>query len=200
MWIERVWMAKIASCRETQPKRNGIAAKRAIARFDIGDFKTDLPMYDDGTRGDEKANDGIYIGSYKVVKGDFTKSARITGYLINKNGNKSFNTIFERVDIDSIPPDPLTGVKAIDKPDDQGFWILLSWDIPKFFEDFDHYNIYREPSPITSLLGLTPISSSGMINLELLSTNNVEVNVPSNGINYFFAVTAVDKAGNKSTI
>ncbi|MGQ9608758.1 MAG: choice-of-anchor X domain-containing protein [bacterium] len=171
-----------------------------IAKFDIVDFKSDLPMYDDGTHGDEKADDGIYIGTYKVQKGDFAKSARITGYLINKNGNKSFNTIFERIDIDSIPPDPITGVKAIDKPNDQGFWISLSWDAPKDLEDFDHYNIYREPAPITSLLGLTPISTSGIINLELLSTNNVEVNVPANGINYYFAVTVVDKAGNESPI
>ncbi len=77
---------------------------------------------------------------------------------------------------------------------------MLSWNTPELLEDFDHYNIYREPAPITSLLGLTPISSSGIMNLELLSTNNVEVNVPSNGINYYFAVTAVDKAGNESQI
>ncbi len=82
------------------------------AKFDIGDFKIGIPMYDDGTRGDEKANDGIYIGTYKVQKGDFAKEARITGYLINRNGNKSFNTIFERINIDSIPPDPIVGVKA----------------------------------------------------------------------------------------
>jgi hypothetical protein len=179
-----------------------------IATFDIGEFKIGLPMYDDGTRGDDKATDGTYIGTYIVKKNDSIQDARVTGYLINKNGNQSISIIFERVSIDAVPPAPVVGVSAIDKPDDQGFWIILSWkpvtqlnDLGfPIFSDFDHYNIYRESAPITSILGLTPIIDDGTMNLEVMTTDHAEVNMPTNKTDFYFAVTAVDPAGNESLL
>jgi hypothetical protein len=179
-----------------------------IATYDIGEFKIGLPMYDDGTRGDDKANDGNYIGTYIVKKNDSVTDARITGYLTNKNDNQSISIIFERVSIDAVPPAPVVGVSAIDKPDDQGFWIVLSWkpvtqsNDPGFpiFSDFDHYNIYRESAPITSILGLTPIIDDGTMNLEVMTTDHAEVNMPTNKTDFYFAVTAVDPAGNESLL
>lgn len=171
-----------------------------IATFDIGEFKVGLPMYDDGTRGDEKANDGVYVGTYTVKKNDSVKDARITGYLTNKNGNQSVSIIYERVSIDAVPPPSIVGVSAMDKPDDQGYWIILSWKPSTQLEDFDHYNIYREPSPITSILGLVPIVDDGTMNLRVLSTDHIEINVPTNKTDYYFAVTVVDPAGNESLL
>ncbi len=171
-----------------------------IATFDIGDFKIGLPMYDDGTRGDEKANDGIYVGTYIVKKNDNVKDARIIGYLTNKNGNQSVSIIFERVSIDAVPPPSIVGVNAMDKPDDQGYWVVLSWKPFTQPDDFDRYNIYRESSPITSTLGLVPIIDDGTMNLRVISTDHIEINVPTNRTDYYFAVTVVDPAGNESPL
>jgi len=170
------------------------------ATFDIGDFKIGLPMYDDGTRGDEEAGDGTYIGTYVVQKGDSVKDARITGYLTSKNGNQSISRIFERVSIDAVPPLPVMGVKAFDKPEDQGYWIVLTWNVIQSEGDFDHYNVYRESAPISSLLGLIPLVDNGTMNLGSAKTDSAEVNVPTNKTDYYFAVTAVDTAGNESPL
>ncbi|MDQ1317873.1 MAG: Fibronectin type-III protein, partial [Candidatus Poribacteria bacterium] len=170
------------------------------ATFDIGEFKMGLPMYDDGTRGDDKADDGMYFGTYIVKKNDSVKDARITGYLTSKNGNQSISRIFERVSINAIPPPSITGVNASDRPQDQGFWVIMTWSIVTQLNDFDHYNIYREPAPITSLLGLTPLVDDGTMNLNSAATERVEVNVPTNKTDYYFAVTVVDSAGNESPI
>jgi len=105
------------------------------------------------------------------------KDARITGYLTSKNGNQSISRIFERVSINAIPPLSITGVNASDRPQDQGFWVIMTWSIVTQLNDFDHYNIYREPAPITSLLGLTPLVDDGTMNLDTATTGRVEVNV-----------------------
>jgi len=170
------------------------------ATFDIGEFKMGLPMYDDGTRGDEKADDGIYVGTYVVKKSDKVKDARITGYLTSKNGNQSISRIFERVTINAVPPSPITDVNASDKPQDQGYWVILTWNVITQPDDFDHYNIYRESAPITSLLGLTPLVDDGTMNLNTVTTGRAEVNVPTNKTDYYFAVTVVDTAGNESSL
>jgi hypothetical protein len=169
------------------------------AMFDIGEFKMGLPMYDDGTRGDDKADDGTYVGTYVIKKNDSVKDARITGYLTSKNGNQSISRIFERVSINAIPPTPIMGVNASDRIQDQGFWVILTWSLVAQ-NDFDHYNIYRESAPITSLLGLTPLVDDGTMNLDSATTERAEVNVPTNKIDYYFAVTVVDSAGNESPI
>ncbi len=38
--------------------------------FNIGDFISNRLMYDDGTRGDDFADDGIYTGTYIIKKND----------------------------------------------------------------------------------------------------------------------------------
>jgi hypothetical protein len=176
---------------------NGDPGHTAV--FDIEGFRVGIPMYDDGTRLDETPDDGIYVGSYTVKEGDSARDARITGYLTDKNGNQSVYRIFERVSIDAVPPEPVLGVVAIDKPDDQGFWLFLTWSVSNA-EDFDHYNIYREPAPIISVRGLTPIAGTDEMELDLRGTNNIEVILPANGVDYYLAVTVVDTAGNESSI
>ena len=168
------------------------------AAFDILNFQTDLPLYDDGTRFDETPDDGIYVGTYVVKEGDSAKGASVVGYLADKNGNQAIQYIFERVNIDAVPPEPITGVQAIDKPEDQGYWLILTWE-PSTAQDFDHYNIYREAAPITSVQGLTPVLDSGYSILDTGFTESL-VSVPTNGVDYYLAVTAVDAGGNESPI
>jgi hypothetical protein len=168
------------------------------AAFDILDFQTGLPMYDDGTRFDETPNDGIYVGTYVVKEGDSAKDASVVGYLADKNGNQAIQYIFERVNIDAVPPEPIVGVQALDRPEDQGFWLILTWE-PSAAEDFDHYNVYREAAPITSVQGLTPVLDSGYSILDTGFTESL-VSVPTNGVDYYLAVTAVDAGDNESPI
>lgn len=173
-----------------------------FAAFDIGELQVGLPMYDDGTRFDDTSNDGVYVGTYTVKKGDEAKNARITGYLTDDNGNQTFHRIFERVNIDAVPPSAVSGLQVVDKPDDQGFWLVLTWD-NSMAEDFHSYNIYREAAPITSILGLTPLAESSIVEVDTSESGDqrlVEVIVPSNGVDYYLAVTTSDEAGNESLL
>ena len=179
-----------------------------LALFDIGELQAGLPMYDDGTRSDDTPDDGVYVGTYTVKKGDSAKNVRLTGYLTDKNDNQTVQRIFESVTIDAVPPPPVAGVQAEDKPNDEGNWLILTWDVSND-ADFEHYNIYRESAPITSALGLIPLADSSTVehaaglfveSQEAGDQKSIKVMVPANDENYYLAVTAVDEGGNESLV
>ncbi|RKY00783.1 hypothetical protein DRP77_10835, partial [Candidatus Poribacteria bacterium] len=171
------------------------------ASFNIGgrrDERGELiryPMADDGTGMDEKAGDGIYTGVYEVRAEDDLRDAPVIGFLMDENGNESVKFASKPLTLDSKPPSPIEGVTAQDKPGDEGYVVVLSWK-PCREEDFDHYNIYRETHRITITKGLIPVMSD----LTLPEMTTVEVPVPANNVDYYFAVTAVDRAGNESLV
>jgi hypothetical protein len=92
---------------------------------------------------------------------------------------------------DTTPPPAIVNLSAI--PGDNQ--IILGWDQ---FEDkdgdFDHFNIYREESPITDVAGLTPIDQS-------ITDSTVTAYIDTSALSdtpYYYAVTAVDEAGNEN--
>jgi len=154
-----------------------------------------IPMADDGTGYDETAGDGIYTGVYEVRPDDSILNGSLIGFLADENGNESFKFSPKPLTLDSTLPEPIEGLTAQDKPDDEGYVIILSWQ-PSKETDFDHYNVYRETKRISITRGLIPVLS----NLTLPQMTTAEVPVPANNTDYYFAVTVVDKAGNESLI
>jgi fibronectin type 3 domain-containing protein len=154
-----------------------------------------IPMVDDGTGYDETAGDGVYTGVYEVRPEDSVQSGSLIGFLMDENGNESFKFSPKPLTLDSTLPEPVKGLTAQDKPDDEGYIVILSWE-PTDEPDFDHYNVYRETKRITLTKGLIPILSG----LTLRQMTWVEVPVPANNTDYYFAVTVVDKAGNESLV
>ena len=171
------------------------------ASFNINNRKDEkgelvkIPMVDDGTGYDETAGDGIYTGLYEVRPDDNILNGSLIGFLMDENGNESFKFSPKPLTLDSTLPEPIEGLTAQDKPDDEGYVMILSWR-PSREADFDHYNIYRETKRISITKGLIPVLS----NLTLPQMTKAEVPVPANNTDYYFAVTAVDKAGNESLI
>jgi hypothetical protein len=85
------------------------------------------------------------------------------------------------------PPPPVTGLTAA--------WIAgkihLGWTaVPPSVTAFDHYNVYRAAANFTSIAGMTPLATG------LSGTSYVD-GTAAVGSTYFYAVTAVDKAGNE---
>jgi Tol biopolymer transport system component/subtilisin family serine protease len=69
-----------------------------IASVDIGDVHTGIQLFDDGTHGDKKTDDGIYELDYVTSQQDIVRNAIIRGkYNSNKGQNSS--TIFSQTSI-----------------------------------------------------------------------------------------------------
>ncbi|MCZ6680989.1 MAG: T9SS type A sorting domain-containing protein, partial [Candidatus Poribacteria bacterium] len=166
------------------------------ATFDIGNFKTGLIMVDDASGEDEVANDGIYTGLYEIVAGDNAPDVVITGHLVDTGGNRSVVRSGRRVTIDAVPPEAITGVTAVDRPNDQGNQLVVTWEVPSAVPDFARFHIYREAAPIRSTSGLIPISQNLVVREQATAT----ITVPSNNFAYYIAVTAVDQADNESSL
>ena len=168
----------------------------STATFNIGNFKTGLVMVDDGSGVDEQAGDGSYSGVYEVLTGDNASEAVITGQLVDMGGNQSVVRAATRVTIDAVPPNPIREVSVVDQPNDQGNALVVTWAATSTTLDFVRYHIYREAAPIRSTFGLIPISPNLVVQEQTIAT----VTVPRNNFDYYIAVTAVDQAGNESSL
>ena len=90
--------------------------------------------------------------------------------------------------VDTISPDKVADLTAVDRPSDQGYVVRLSWQANQN-SDFDHYRIY---------LSNTPISPYSLESIKFLTTKTESemVKVEQNNADIYLAVTAVDVAGN----
>jgi hypothetical protein len=103
------------------------------------------------------------------------------------------------IDASSQPPDtdppPAIATLTPDDPFDTGGAIELDWTGYSAPGDFAHYSIYRATEPFTSVAGLTPVAS-GLLDPALTEWTDTTV---QNKVAYYYAVTAVDLAGNELT-
>ncbi len=136
-----------------------------------------------------------YIATYTVREGDDITSGKVRATLTKRNGKSATRTALLPITIDTVPPPPTQGVTAVDRPDDEGGFIHLSWRSSDA-ADFDHYNIYQQDTPISQPV-VTTLVAPGTTKVV---TTRYEIKVDRNGVDFYFAVTAVDKAGNESLL
>lgn len=166
------------------------------AFFDIGADRLDIPLFDDGSGDDAVANDGVYTGSYLVAENDDLSEVLVLGRLLDVHGNLSRRAAAQRVTLDAVPPEPIRGLVAEDVPDDEGNHLRLVWKPVADPRQFYRYQVYRQTSPIRSTKGLLPLAFS----LVEPERTEILVEVPANGVDYYFAVTALDTALNESPL
>ena len=80
---------------------------------------------------------------------------------------------------------------VIDKPNDEGGWLNITWSNPVDSAGIDHFDIYVSTSEFSSVSGMTPVVDVNQSNL------TVEVNISSegeivDGTQYWAASVAVD--------
>ncbi len=92
---------------------------------------------------------------------------------------------------DAAPP-AVSGVYAEDRPADDGGAIVVGWDSYSAPDDFDHFAIYRSLSDFRSVAGRTPL-------VEVADASAMEYvdGTAADGVDYWYAVTAVDTFGNQ---
>ncbi|MEO2004104.1 MAG: choice-of-anchor X domain-containing protein, partial [Candidatus Poribacteria bacterium] len=76
----------------------------ARGSFSVEGVRDGLPLVDDGTRGDETAGDGVYVGSTLVLEGDNTPGAIVSVRLTDTAGNVATAHAALPVSIDTEAP------------------------------------------------------------------------------------------------
>jgi thermitase len=129
---------------------------------------------------DNTTVDGVdYYYIVRSSDGNLTSDSQVAGPV------QSFN---------DKPPPPVGGVEARDRPDDDGGAIIISWARYSAPEDFSHFAIYRATTQISTVGDRTPIVEIRDPSVtEYVDTTTVD------GIDYYYAVNAVDQVGNQQT-
>ncbi|UCG17578.1 MAG: hypothetical protein JSV19_06010 [Phycisphaerales bacterium] len=103
--------------------------------------------------------------------------------------DSGFTLWFDGMTFDPVPDNP-TGLAAMAGDS----VVSLSWDpyIPRPW--FDHFAIYRDTSPFSSVVGMTPLDTVTDPNATLYDDATAV-----NGTSYYYAITAVGSSGEEDT-
>ena len=132
-----------------------------------------------------------------VPRNNFNYYVAIT--VIDLAGNESLleerQSVFGPIQAtDDLPPLPITGVNAEDKPNDNGKTLVVRW-APVLAEDFAYIDIYVGLDQIKTVSGLKPafrVTDPNLIEIELT--------IEADNTDYFIAVIAVDENQNNSML
>jgi len=161
-----------------------------FATVDIGNARTGLRLYDDGTHGDAVAADGTYELSYVVEATIDCNDVPVTGRFTDRAGNTAPSVQAAGLVTISNPPPAVT---LSDPVNQGGGRVLLLWE-QSSIPDFQAYRVWYAPtSPVLAsaqrILDTTIVSRT-------VSTTVVD-NLPVSSTRYFM-IQVVDAAGNVS--
>lgn len=91
-------------------------------------------------------------------------------------------------------PARVTGVYAEDRPADDGGAIVVGWNAYSAPADFSHFAVYRSLTNFSSVVAMQPIAEISNAD----ATQYVD-EATNDGVDYWYAVTAVDTFGNRIT-
>jgi TolA-binding protein len=131
----------------------------------------------------EEKEPGSYMGTYVVREGTEISDGLIVVKLFDRYRNAStWEDTLGNVNIDGVPPSPVTGLKTI--PGNRS--VRLKWN-PSDAKDVVKYHILRSKTPLT---GYKVVRKT-----EFTSFKDKAV---TNRSTYFYRITAADMAGNMS--
>lgn len=91
------------------------------------------------------------------------------------------------------PPPAVSGLAAVDRPNDDGGTIRLTWDAFTAPADFKCFVIYRALRDFTSTLSMTPLALVS----NATATQYLDATA-ADGVDYYYAVGTRDTAGNEN--
>ena len=135
--------------------------------------------------------DSTYPGHYYITASkNGYKSSEVSIEIKPKETGETIEIILNILD-DGRPPSSIQNLRAT--PGDGK--IVLTWDkFDNLAGDFKNFNIYRSYSEISDVSQLTPIDTS-ITNPDVIQFID---NTIVNGVDYYYAITAEDIAGNES--
>ena len=93
---------------------------------------------------------------------------------------------------DDAPPPAVSGVQAVDEPDDAGGAVRVTWEEYEAPEDFAAFRVYRAEFDFITVSGMTPLATVADDD----ATSYLDAST-ADGVDYWYAVTAVDAEPNE---
>jgi len=152
------------------------AEKELTCSFDLGEFKQNLPM--------PPAADGVYKGVYVVQPGDRVTGQPLSVRLMRPNGvERVWMEAGASLTIDGVlPPAP---EKIAARAGKDG--VLLSWDLPRG-EELKAFVVEKSAAAVGEYTVVTQTRDLQCLDSEV-----------AQGQTYYYRVSAIDAAGNRST-
>ena len=159
------------------------------AEIDIGNVVTGMQLFDDGTHGDQFAEDGTYELNFVVPSGLEVIEASVKARFRDEAGNNSE----ERTSVKTLTiqkaPEPVTLVIAsvqLSPDDSTTAQIELKWTRSQE-ADFDHYIVYRDlSSPVD--ISSNPIELFNDIQTTSLTDSRLDLST-----HYFYSIFVYDQ-------
>ncbi len=157
------------------------------ASVSIGTAATDIALYDDGTEGDNTADDGVYERDYVVEYGVEAVDALVTGEFTDEVGNDADPLQADGTVTIHEPPEPVTMHAPVVLSERR---ISLSWS-RSTDSDFDAYRLYRSYLPGVD----TSVDRELIASLQSSSQTDYTDSGLEPDSTYYYAVYVVDEIG-----
>jgi hypothetical protein len=161
---------------------NASGEASGTATVDIAGFEVGIPLYDDGTHGDQTAGDGIYETDYTVPPTTDVNNAVVTGRFTDAHSNVAPPANAPGTVTIANPP-VIFNVQIV--PDSQTGYATISWDTNELTTGFLEW-------------GETQFYGTQVDDLTVSTSHSVQIGggtmVPST--EYHLRITATDQAGN----
>jgi hypothetical protein len=118
------------------------------AWVNIGSVIDSIDLFDDGTHGDDLAEDGIYETMFALPPGEEFYGQAVRGYFSDEAGNSASPLVASRLMTVAAAPAPVVIVSANVRTRPSGIFLELTWTQNNDV-DFASYRVYRDPVSVT---------------------------------------------------
>ncbi len=154
-------------------------------------------MYDNGTNGDETADDNIYSFDYTIVSGSVDSSnshAHVSA--IDIRGNETVTPDDNNVSVDSETPSSPGSLTASQTNRSE---IILAFGSRTTADDFETYKIYYRSGSRNVTINDFQISNSNLNSINYGGVSEITFTDVAQGRDYFFNIWVYDDAGNSNS-
>ncbi|MBN2191733.1 MAG: carboxypeptidase regulatory-like domain-containing protein [Polyangiaceae bacterium] len=153
-----------------------------------GGYDDNITLYDDGSRGDDVAGDGVYRRSYTIVRSDDVTGVFVTGYFTDSLGNAGFLVAPDPVTT-SVPP-LVQSVSVV--PDPGAGTVTIQWQT----DEAAHGSVLWGPEAEPVVYTHTDSEPAGYITTHSVTVGPADI-VP--GDIYHFQIQVADASGASSS-
>ncbi|MDZ7289548.1 MAG: hypothetical protein ONB44_09165 [candidate division KSB1 bacterium] len=150
-------------------------------------------LFDDGTQGDAKPQDGVYEVNYTIPQEVQVIQAKVRGNFVDRVGNVAPTVTAATLITIQRPPDAVTLFQPTPVGSQQNA-LRLTWTASKDTFDFANYSIYRSQTPNFNPLLMTPIDRVTLMQ----TTSYTDLNLQP-GVTYYYRIVVFDLAGLNSS-
>jgi len=180
-----------------QIKKAGDAIHFRLVAGEIGGRATvnifsgpqNILLFDDGTQGDQVANNGVYEVNFVIPQDTQVLQGKVRGNFVDRVGNMA-TTVSAATQITiQKPPDAVTLFQPVPVGSQQNA-LRLTWSVSKDTFDFANYSIYRSTTSNFDPFRLTPVDRITLREVTTYTDLSLQA-----GVTYYYRLVIFDLAG-----